>query len=153
MVGCSGSGLERLADGLRPVRHARLARSAAVRGSGTLLVHAHDGGDVPGWRDEVRHLSGAVRDADRPSRNIAAPDATKTNLYKFPSSYSKSGTVRMTWHPDDYLLTTYGERPAVLVTDPNTAGVYDTVYVDLDDDYDFSTRSPSRSRRPRRTGT
>ena len=29
-------------------------------------------------------------------------------------------------------------RPAVLVTDPNTAGVYDTVYVDLDFDRDFT---------------
>jgi Subtilase family len=77
-----------------------------------------------------------------PSRNLAAPDATTKHVYQFPSSYSKSGTVRMTWHPDDYLLATYGERPAVLVTDPNTAGVYDTVYVDLDDDYDFSDEKP-----------
>ena len=83
-----------------------------------------------------------------PSRNLAAPDAFKKNLYQFPSSYSKSGTVRMTWSPDDYLLGSYGERPAVLVTDPHTAGVYDTVYVDLDDDYDFSDEKPVTKESP-----
>ena len=41
-----------------------------------------------------------------------------------------------------YLLAAYGERPAVLVTDPNTAGVYDTVYVDLDDDHSFVDEKP-----------
>ena len=30
----------------------------------------------------------------------------------------------------------------MLVTDPNTAGEYDTVYVDLNDDYDFSDEKP-----------
>ena len=45
-------------------------------------------------------------------------------------------------HPDDHLLQLYGERPAFLVTDPHTAGVYDTVYVDLDDDYSFADEKP-----------
>ncbi len=36
----------------------------------------------------------------------------------------------------------YGERPAFLVTDPHTAGVYDTVYVDLNDDYSFADEKP-----------
>ena len=50
--------------------------------------------------------------------------------------------MRLGGHPDDYLLALYGERPAFLVTDPNTAGVYDTVYVDLDGDHDFSDEKP-----------
>ena len=29
-----------------------------------------------------------------------------------------------------------------MVVDPNTAGVYDTIYVDLNDDYDFSDEKP-----------
>ena len=137
------AGLERLADGVRPVRHARLARGAAVRRPGPLVVHADDGGRrAPAVRRRAGNCPVQFATRIGPSRNIAAPDATKKNLYQFPSSYSKSGTVRMTWHPDDYLLATYGERPAVLVTDPNTAGVYDTVYVDLDDDYDFSDEKP-----------
>ena len=48
----------------------------------------------------------------------------------------------MASHPDDHLLQLFGERPAILVTDPNTAGVYDTVYVDLDDDYQFGDEKP-----------
>ena len=50
--------------------------------------------------------------------------------------------MKLTSHPDEYLLELYGERPAVLVTDPNTPGQYDTVYVDLNDDYSFSDEKP-----------
>jgi subtilase family protein len=73
-----------------------------------------------------------------PSRNFGGEPGTAEHTYTFPKSWTKSGTVRMASHPDDYLLGGYGERPAVLVTDPNTAGVYDTVYADLDDDYSFA---------------
>ena len=45
-------------------------------------------------------------------------------------------------HPDDYLLQPTASAPAILVTDPNTAGVYDTVYVDLDGDHDFADEKP-----------
>jgi hypothetical protein len=37
-----------------------------------------------------------------------------------------------------------GERAAVLVVDENVAGVYDTVYVDLNFDYDFGNDTPAR---------
>ena len=50
--------------------------------------------------------------------------------------------MRLGSHPDDYLLDLYGERPAFLVIDSKTAGVYDTVYVDLDDDYSFADEKP-----------
>ncbi len=77
-----------------------------------------------------------------PARNFTAPDGTNTHTYTFPASWTKSGTVKLTSHPDDYLLQLYGERPAVLVTDPNVAGRYDTVYVDLNDDYSFADEKP-----------
>ena len=77
-----------------------------------------------------------------PSRNFAAPDGTSTHDYTFPTAWTKSGMVRLGSHPDDYLLALFGERPAFLVTDPNVAGVYDTVYVDLDGDFDFSDEKP-----------
>jgi hypothetical protein len=77
-----------------------------------------------------------------PSRNIAAPDAKKSHTYQFPASFTKSGNVRLGGHPDDYLLGLFGERVAFLVTDPNTAGVYDTVYVDLDHDFKFNDEKP-----------
>ncbi|HKA83814.1 MAG TPA: S8 family serine peptidase [Acidimicrobiales bacterium] len=77
-----------------------------------------------------------------PSRNFAAPAGTNTHTYGFRSAWTKSGTVHLGSHPDDHLLQLYGERPAFLVTDPNTAGVYDTVYVDLDNDYRFDDEKP-----------
>jgi hypothetical protein len=77
-----------------------------------------------------------------PARNFTAPSGTNSHTYTFPASWTKSGTVKLTSHPDDYLLQLYGERPAVLVTDPNQAGVYDTVYVDLNDDYSFGDEKP-----------
>ncbi len=83
-----------------------------------------------------------------PSRNFAAPDGFKSHTYTFPASWSKSGTVRVGSHPDDHLLAIYGERPAILVTDPHTAGVYDTVYVDLNDDYDFGDEKPVTKQSP-----
>ena len=42
----------------------------------------------------------------------------------------------------------YGERVAVLVVDEHAAGVYDTVYVDLDDDYDFTDEKPATQASP-----
>ncbi|HXG26677.1 MAG TPA: S8 family serine peptidase [Candidatus Binatia bacterium] len=77
-----------------------------------------------------------------PSRNFAAPDAKRQHTYQFPASYSKSGNVRLGSHPDDYLLSLFGERVAFLVTDSTTAGVYDTIYVDLDHDFKFDDEKP-----------
>jgi hypothetical protein len=77
-----------------------------------------------------------------PSRNFAAPNATVTHEYSFLTKWTKSGTVRLGGHPDDHLLALFGERAAFIVTDPNTAGVYDTVYVDLDNDHSFVDEKP-----------
>ncbi len=77
-----------------------------------------------------------------PSRNFSAPDGFNMHEYRLQAAWTKSGTVRLGSHPDDHLLQLYGERPAFVVVDPNTAGVYDTVYVDLDNDYDFSDEKP-----------
>ena len=52
---------------------------------------------------------------------------------------SISGVYHIGLLPDLTLLNWYyWEYVAVLLVDENTAGVYDTVYVDLDDDYDFT---------------
>jgi hypothetical protein len=77
-----------------------------------------------------------------PSRNLPVDPGTATHTYKVDPRWSKSGTVKLGSHPDDHLLDLYGERPAFVVTDPHTAGVYDTVYVDLDDNYDFTDDKP-----------
>ena len=86
-----------------------------------------------------------------PARNplsFPAPSGTVTHEYTYPASWSKSGTARMGFHPDDYLLDLYRERPALLVVDANTAGVYDTVYADLDNDYSFSDEKPVTKQSP-----
>ncbi len=63
---------------------------------------------------------------------------------------SKGGTVRYGHHPDNYLAA-YGSNAAqnvvnqyagVLLVDANVAGVYDTVYMDLDYDNDFTDEKP-----------
>jgi subtilase family protein len=77
-----------------------------------------------------------------PSRNFSAPTGTNTHAYTFPKAWTKSGTVRLGNHPDDHLLQLFGERAAFIVVDPNTAGVYDTVYVDLDHDFQFADEKP-----------
>jgi len=59
------------------------------------------------------------------------------NLYTFRAT-SKSGVYHFGSHPDTVYQAVYGERAAVLVVDEFEAGVYDTVYVDLDGDFDFT---------------
>lgn len=77
-----------------------------------------------------------------PSRNFGAPNGFRTHQYTFPSAWTTSGTVKMGSHPDDHLLQLFTERPAFIVVDSTTAGVYDTVYVDLDNDYQFADEKP-----------
>ncbi|MFW6203538.1 MAG: S8 family serine peptidase [Actinomycetota bacterium] len=98
----------------------------------------------PGWEDKAADDVCPVRFATKtgPARNFTAPAGTNTHTYHFPAGVTASGEVRLGSHPDDHLLSLFGERPAVLVTDPNTPGVYDTVYVDLDNDYRFDDEKP-----------
>lgn len=59
------------------------------------------------------------------------------HTYRFPAT-SKSGVYHFGSHPDTTFEAFFDERIAVLVVDEHTAGVYDTVYVDLDADLDFT---------------
>jgi len=65
-----------------------------------------------------------------------------THTYLISTNMSASGVVHVGTHPDFDLIYIWGERPAIIVTDPITPGVYSTVYVDLDDDYDFRDEKP-----------
>ena len=68
--------------------------------------------------------------------------ADAPHTYTLPET-SLSGEYHIGSHPDDSLNQYwYDERVAVLVVDETTAGVYDTVYVDLDNDYDFTNEKP-----------
>lgn len=65
------------------------------------------------------------------------------HTYKISALMSLSGVVHVGTHHDESLRDyVWGEQVAVLVTDPNIAGKYDTVYVDLDNDYDFQDEKP-----------
>lgn len=62
--------------------------------------------------------------------------------YTIPAT-SQSHVAHIGSFPDADLEQLYGERVAVLVMDEGAAGVYDTVYVDLDNDYDFTDEKPA----------
>ncbi len=62
--------------------------------------------------------------------------------YLLPAT-SVSGTYHIGNHPDNALENWwYGERVAVLVVDEHTSGIYDTVYVDLNANHDFTDDKP-----------
>lgn len=74
-----------------------------------------------------------------------ALDQPAPRTYKFPIFFTKSGQVHVGTHHDESLRDyVWGEQVAVLVTDYYTPYVYDTVFVDLDDDLDFSDEKPVR---------
>jgi hypothetical protein len=71
--------------------------------------------------------------------------AEEAYAYSLPGT-SMSGTYHIGSHPDKTLELWwgFGERSAVLVADESAAGVYDTVYVDLNYNYDFTDDKPLR---------
>ncbi|MDX1686747.1 MAG: S8 family serine peptidase [Candidatus Promineifilaceae bacterium] len=85
--------------------------------------------------------------------------APVVRTFKLPKT-SMSGEYHIGSHPDKALaavapiinrglfpgaaMTAQGERAGVLVVDENTPGVYDTVYVDLNYNYDFTDDEPAR---------
>ena len=73
--------------------------------------------------------------------------AANPHEYVIPDT-SMSGKYKVGSHPDRNLLNTYGERVAVLVVDEHSADKYDTVYVDLDNDYDFTDEKPVTKANP-----
>ncbi len=67
--------------------------------------------------------------------------------FRVPAA-SKSGRLRYGHHPDPTLMSLggaegrVGEWAGVLLLDASVAGVYDTVYVDIDNDRDFTDEKP-----------
>lgn len=65
------------------------------------------------------------------------------HTYVMALSMTKSHVVHVGTHPDNDLRDyVWGEKPALIVVDPNVAGVYDTVIIDLNDNYDFTDDKP-----------
>ncbi|MCB0217185.1 MAG: S8 family serine peptidase [Chloroflexi bacterium] len=73
--------------------------------------------------------------------------------YRVPAT-SLGGTIRFGHHPDTVLRTlrqpegSTGEAPGVILVDEAVAGIYDTVYVDVDNDHDFSDEKPMNQASP-----
>lgn len=68
---------------------------------------------------------------------------SETYTYVMALSMTKSHIVHVGTHPDNDLRDwVWGEKPALIVVDPNVAGVYDTVIIDLNDNYDFTDDKP-----------
>ncbi len=64
---------------------------------------------------------------------------TAADSWAIPSA---SGWYHLGVNKDQYLEGIHCERPGILVTDSTTPGVYDKVYVDLNDDYNFTNDKP-----------
>jgi hypothetical protein len=80
---------------------------------------------------------------------LTAPQA---NTYTLTGT-SLSGVYHIGTHPDRSLDRDDQGRPAVLVVDEQTAGVYNTVYVDLDHNHDFTNDPAARRSSPSACGT
>jgi len=80
-----------------------------------------------------------------PSTDVWYSDTSGTDTTGYiVTGTSKSGIYHIGLHPDDALKAYwYGNYVAVLVVDEHTAGVYDTVYVDLNNNKDFRDDKPN----------
>jgi hypothetical protein len=97
-------------------------------------------------RDGIYRVEFATKTG--PARNFNAPTGTNTHEYSFPEEWAESGSVRLGSHPDEHLLQLFGERPAFIVVDTGQDDLYDTIYVDLDNDYEFADEKPVTKESP-----
>ncbi len=71
------------------------------------------------------------------------------HYYNVSGIYSASGHYHLGLLPATYYyMNVYGNVPAVLLVDSKTPYHYDTVYVDLDMDYDFTDEKPTNKTSP-----
>ncbi len=72
-------------------------------------------------------------------------DTASTDVTGFQTTgTSKSGVYHIGDHPDRYLAQFYGQPVKVLLVDEKSPRVYDTVYVDLNNNRDFKDDKPCR---------
>ena len=124
-----------------------LARARPDRRTGSSWYTATTAGDLCGsgrhLQRRLRHQDGPVAEPRPPGGNRRAHVHLPEQLVQVRHGACSAAT------PTTTRSSFFGERPAFLVTDPNTAGVYDTIYVDLNDDYDFSDEKPVTKESPR----
>lgn len=93
-----------------------------------------------------------------PWKSYGVPGATHT--YTINATMTKSGTIHAGTHPCESIrdfVYAYSDsnkqKVAVLVTDPNESGKYDTVYVDLNNNFDFRDDRPLTRANPANPST
>ena len=79
-------------------------------------------------------------DTDIDANNDSLLDGTGFSIHGLPTSVS--GVYHLGEHPDSKLISRAGGDVPVLVVDSVISGIYDTVYVDLDLDGNFSEEVP-----------
>lgn len=79
---------------------------------------------------------------DNDSNNDSVLDVSGINISGIPPSLS--GVWHLGQHPDSRLVSTMGGDVTVVVVDDQTAGVYETVYVDINRDGNLSDEKPMR---------
>jgi PKD repeat protein len=67
-----------------------------------------------------------------------------TSGFNVSGIVSQSGIYHLGKQPDTRLRNIYGDYVDILVVDENLPGVYDTVYVNLDNDNNFTDEKPAR---------
>src|SRR2546427_4392812 len=69
-------------------------------------------------------------------------------VYNVSGISSASGVYRLGILKDNYLTAAYGKRIGLLLVDSTTPFDYDTVYADLNDDFDFTDETPATAASP-----
>ncbi|MEN6480294.1 MAG: S8 family serine peptidase, partial [Anaerolineales bacterium] len=100
-----------------------------------------------GWAGALWSDTSTTAVADGNGQVEYTPVAGATHLYTTTGT-SLSGEYKLGTYHDRHLSGTYGERVAILVVDEHEAGVYDTVYIDLDHDLDFRDEKPTTQDSP-----
>ncbi len=133
-------------------------RPRAQQGAGGLVLMSNVVTPTAAMVNGTSVLTGCVQ-----SRAIVRPANQNLNVFLPPNCSfvmppSKSGRILHGYHPDANIRPLGGEPNAVpfvvsrymdmIVVDANTSGVYDTVYVDLDFDRDFTDEMPQTKANP-----
>lgn len=108
----------------------------------SLLLYAYDSYYGDGYV-----AGGATWFTDTSATMSEASPVFNTHTITTPGT-SLSGTYHMGYLWDENYRSNVGRYPMVLLADENTSGVYDTVYVDLYPDYDFSYEKPCTKASP-----
>ena len=96
--------------------------------------------DAKAYPEDAGSWWSDTSDTDVDSNNDSELDGTGFKIDGLPVSIS--GVYHLGEHPDSKLVSRAGGDVPVLVIDSTISGVYDTVYVDLDRDGNFSDEIP-----------